>query len=180
MKQQLFKLLERDAFRKQRVVLASGKISDYYIDVRKVSISPAGIYYISHLIFRIIRDEPIDAFGGPTLGADPIVGAVAFLSHKNKKPLKTFLIRKTPKAHGSQKLIEGQTLTAGQKVIVVDDVATSGGSIIRSIEALKEAKVKVVKAITIVDRQEGAVENLAKYNCPLVSLFTKDDFFKSC
>jgi orotate phosphoribosyltransferase len=180
MKKELFQLLKRDAFFKKRVVLASGKVSNYYIDVRRVSLSSAGIYYIAHLVFRIIRNEKIDALGGPTLGADPIVSTVAFLAHKNKKKLKAFLIRKTPKKHGSQKLIEGQTLNSGDKVILIDDVATSGGSIIKSIEVLKDAKVKVVKAITVVDRQEGAQENLAKYNCPLVSLFTKSDFLKTC
>ncbi len=180
MKKKLFKLLKKDAFFKKRVILASGKVSNYYIDVRRVSLSSAGIYYISHLVFRIIRNEKIDALGGPTLGADPIVSTVAFLAHKNKKKLKAFLIRKNPKKHGRQKLIEGQPLNPGERVVLVDDVATSGGSIIKSINVLKEARVKVVGAITVVDRQEGAAEALAKYNCPLQSLFTKDDFLKSC
>jgi orotate phosphoribosyltransferase len=180
MKKELFNLLKSQAFAKKKVVLASGKISNYYIDVRKVSISPAGIYYISHLVYRLLGSENIDALGGPTLGADPIVSTVAFLAHKNKRKIKAFLIRKTPKKHGRQKLIEGQALNPGEKVILIDDVATSGGSFIKSIEVLKRAKVTVVKAISVVDRQEGAEENLAKYNCPLVSLFTKNDFLKSC
>ena len=178
MKKQLFKILKRDAFFKKRVILASGKVSNYYIDVRRVSISPAGLYYISHLVFNLIKNERISAIGGPTLGADPIVSGVCFLAHKNKRKLKGFFIRKTPKKHGRAKLLEGQEINKNDRVVLVDDVATSGGSLIKSIEALADIKVKVVKAITIVDREEGATENLLKLNCPLVSLFSKTDFLK--
>ena len=176
MKKELLKLLKKEAFFKKRIVLSSGKTSNYYIDVRKVSLSPKGVYLISHLIFRLIKDEKITAIGGPTLGADPIVSGVCLLAHKNKKRLKGFLIRKSPKKHGRQKLIEGQFLKTGDKVVVVDDVATSGSSVIKSIEVLRKEKIKVVKAITVVDREEGAAENLSEYDCQLVSLFKKSDF----
>lgn len=175
-KKELFSLLKKEAFFKKKIKLSSGKISNYYIDVRRVSLSPAGVYLISKLIWNIIKNEKIDALGGPTLGADPIAAGVYFLAYKNKKKLKGFLIRKSSKKHGRQKLIEGQELKAGDKVVIVDDVATSGASLIKSIEVLKKEKVKVVKAITVVDRQEGAEENLSKLGCPLISLFTKTDF----
>ena len=176
MKKELFRLLKKEAFFREKVVLASGKTSNYYIDVRRVSLSPAGIYYISHLIFNAIKHEKIDAFGGPTLGADPMVAGVCMLAHRYKKPLKGFLIRKTPKKHGRQKLIEGQNLKAYDKVILVDDVATSGASLVKSIEILRQEKIKVIKAITVVDREEGARENLTRLNCSFQSLFTKSDF----
>ena len=156
--------------------MSSGKISNFYIDVRKVSLSPKGVYLISQLVFGLIKNEAIQAIGGPTLGADPMVSGVCLLAHKAKKKLKGFLIRKSPKKHGRQKLIEGQELKAGMKVVVVDDVATSGGSLIKAIEVLKKAKVKVAKAVVVVDREEGAAENLKRLNCPLVSLFRKSDF----
>ena len=175
-KKELFILLKKEAFFKEKIKLSSGKISDYYIDVRRVSLSPAGVYLISNLIWRAIKDDEIDAIGGPTLGADPIAAGVCYLAYKNKKKLKGFLVRKSPKAHGRQKLIEGRELEAGDKVVIVDDVATSGASLIKAIEVLKKEKIKVVKAITVVDRQEGAQENLSKFGCPLISLFTKDDF----
>jgi len=165
MKKQLLSLLKKEAFFKKKIVLASGKTSNYYIDVRRVSLSPQGIYLISHLIFKLIKDKPIQAIGGPTMGADPIVGGVCLLAAENKRKLKGFLIRKSPKKHGRQKLIEGQELKPGMKAVVVDDVATSGGSLIKSITVLREAKVKVFLAVTVVDRQEGASENLKKYNC---------------
>jgi len=176
MRKELLLLLKKKAFFKKRIKLSSGKISNYYIDVRKVSLSPRGIYLISHLVFQLIKKERIDAVGGPTLGADPIVGGVCYLSYKNRKRLKGFLIRKSPKKHGRQKLIEGQELRVGDRVILFDDVATSGSSLIKALEVLKKEKIKVVKAITVVDREEGARENLAKLGCPLISLFTKADF----
>ena len=175
-RQQLLSLLKREAFLKKKVLLASGKISNFYIDVRKVSLSPQGVFLISRQVFKLIKDLDIDAIGGPTLGADPIVSGVCFLAYQHKKKLKAFLIRKSPKKHGRQKLIEGQELKKGMKVVVVDDVATSGGSLIKAIEVLKQEKIKVVKAISVVDRQEGAVQNLAALDCPLISLFKKSDF----
>ena len=177
MRKELLNLLRKEAFFKKKIILSSGKASNYYIDVRRVSLSPQGIYLISNLIWKKIKKEAINAIGGPTLGADPIVSGILMCAAKDKKKLKGFLIRKNPKKHGRQKLIEGQELMAKDKVILFDDVATSGSSIIKSIEILRKDKIKVVKAITVIDREEGARENLKKVNCPLVSLFTKSDFF---
>lgn len=175
-KKELLKLLKKEAYLKKRVKLSSGRISNFYIDVRKVSLSPKGAYLISQLIFTLIKDKKVNAVGGPTLGADPIVGGVCYLAYENKKKLKGFLIRKSPKKHGRQKLIEGKVLTPGDKAIIIDDVATSGSSLIKAIEVLKNEKIKVVAALTVVDREEGAKEALASYKCPLISLFTKSDF----
>lgn len=176
MKEQLLEVLKRDAWFKGVVTLASGKTSDFYIDVRRVSLSSEGIYLISRLVWDIIKKEDITAIGGPTLGADPIVGAVCALAHQEGKNLKGFLIRKTPKAHGRQQLIEGKELNASDKVVVIDDVATSGGSFLKAIEVLRQSGVNVKSAITVVDRQEGAKENLAKAGCPLIALLAKSDF----
>ena len=176
MRKKLYALLKKEAFIKKRIRLSSGKISSYYLDVRKVSLNSAGLYYISQLIWVKIKDDQITAFGGPSLGADPIVGGVCFLAHKNKKKLKGFLIRKAPKKYGKQKLIEGPVLSCRDRVMIVDDVATSGASLIKSIEVLRKQKIKVIAALAVVDRQEGAKENLARLNCPLISLFTKSDF----
>ena len=173
---ELLALLKEKSFLKKKITLSSGKISNFYIDVRKVSLSPEGVYLISHLIFNLLRNKKITAIGGPTLGADPIVSGVCYLAYKNKKKLKGFLVRKLPKKHGRQKLIEGQVLTSKDRVVIVDDVATSGSSLIKTIEVLKKEKIKVVAAISVVDREEGAREALTRYKCPLISLFTKRDF----
>jgi len=178
MHKQLLSLLKKDAYFKKRVVLSSGRVSNFYIDVRRVSLTSKGIYLISHLIWDIVKKDRISAIGGPTLGADPLAAGVCMLAYKNKKNLKSFLIRKSPKKHGRQKLIEGKELKPGERVVVLDDVATSGGSLVKSIEVLKQEKVKVIKAITVVDREEGAQEALAELGCPLVSLFKKSDFLK--
>ncbi|MCK4912525.1 MAG: orotate phosphoribosyltransferase [Candidatus Omnitrophica bacterium] len=175
-KKELLALLKKKSFLKKKIKLSSGKISNFYIDVRKVSLSPQGVYLISHLIFNLLKNKKVTAIGGPTLGADPIVSGVCYVAYKNKKKLKGFLVRKLPKKHGRQKLIEGQVLTSKERVIIVDDVATSGSSLIKTIEVLKKEKIKVVAAVSVVDREEGAREALACYNCPLISLFTKSDF----
>ncbi len=178
MREQLLSLLKKEAFFKKKITLSSGKTSNYYLDVRKVSLTPAGVYLISQLIFDLIKDEGVSAIGGPTLGADPIVGGVCFLAHQKGVKLKGFLIRKSPKAHGQQQMIEGPGLLAQDKVVLIDDVATSGSSIVKAVEVLKAENIKIVKAIVVVDREEGAKETLQELGCPLVSLFKKSDFLE--
>ncbi|MCF7874248.1 MAG: orotate phosphoribosyltransferase [Candidatus Omnitrophica bacterium] len=176
MKKELLDLLKQKAYRKKEVRLSSGKVSDFYIDVRKVSLSSRGIYLISQLFFQHIVKKEAVAFGGPTLGADPIVGGVCFLAQSSNKDLPGFLIRKSPKKHGEQRLIEGPNLKNGSKVILCDDVATSGGSLLQAKKALDSEGVGVEEVMVVVDRDEGAREALAKAGCNLFSLFTKNDF----
>ncbi len=170
-RQELLGIIRKDAFFKKKVVLSSGKVSNYYVDVRRISLSSRGIYLTSRLIWDIVKKEKATAFGGPTLGADPIVAGVCLLAAQEGKTLKGFIIRKEPKKHGRQNLIEGKELSKKDKIIIVDDTATSGSSLIKSIEALKQSGLKPFKAIAVVDREEGARDNLAKLNCPLISLF---------
>ena len=105
----------------------------------------------------------------------PLAGAVACVSDREKKPMKTFIVRNAPKPYGKQQQVEGPSLKAGSKVAVMDDVATSGKSLVQAIEVLEKMGLKVVKAVCLVDRQEGAKEALAKKNCPLVSVFRLSD-----
>ena len=163
---------------KKKVILSSGKASNYYIDLRRVSLSSEGIYLISRLIWNEIKKDNVTAIGGMTLGADPIVSGVCMVARKYKKDLKGFLIRKAPKTHGRQKLIEGKELTSRDKAVIVDDVATSGSSLIKSIEVLKRYNVKIAKVIVVVDREEGARENLSSLGYSLCSLFTTQDIVK--
>ena len=169
-------ILKEKAFFKEKVTLSSGKVSDFYIDARRVTLSPEGAYLCAKIILDMIKDEHIDAIGGPTLGADPIVGAIALLSYQMKRPMNTFIIRKAPKPYGKQQQIEGPLLKPGAHVVLIDDVATSGQSIIQSIDVLREMSFEVTKAICIVDRKEGAKEALAKKNCQLISIFNSSDF----
>ena len=175
LKARLLALLKRDALKRGKFVLSSGKTSNYYLDGRIITLTPEGAYLVAAIILELIKNKGIDAIGGPTLGADPIVGAIAALSHINKIAVKTFIVRKGAKEHGMQRQIEGPALKKGDKVILVDDVATTGGSLIEAREALDKIGVRVEKAIVIVDRQEGAKENLTQAGIKLESIFTIED-----
>ena len=173
---QLFQIIKTQAFFREKLILSSGKESEYYIDARLVTLSAAGAYWAGKIIFDMIQGDAIDAIGGPTLGADPLVGAIASLSFQARKSINTFIIRKAPKPHGKQRQIEGPSLKEGGTVIIIDDVATTGKAFVESIEVLTKMNIKILKAICIVDRGEGAREALAKYNCPLVSIFKAQEF----
>ena len=175
LKKELIRLIKKEAFFKQKVVLASGRTSNFYIDIRRISLTSKGAFLIANLLWEKLKDEKFDAVGGLTLGADPILSALAYHAHTKGKSLNTFIIRKTPKKHGQNRLIEGPILKKGSSVILVDDVATSGGSLVDSIKKLKSLKLKVVKAFVVVDRREGATRRIARFKCPLGSLLTLND-----
>jgi len=179
LKQKLLTILKKDAFFRERIVLSSGKESNFYIDARLVTLTSEGAFLTASIILELIKDQKIDAIGGPTLGADPIVGALAALSHLNHRPLNTFIVRQAPKSHGRMRHIEGPPIREDSQVILIDDVATTGKSLLEAIEKLKQDGIKVLKAIVLVDRQEGAAENLAKVGCPLVAIFNSFDFLSS-
>lgn len=172
----LLRLLKKNAFRKGAVTLSSGKASSFYIDGRSVSLTAEGAYLAASLILALLKKQKLEAIGGPTLGADPIAGAVAAISYLKNRPLKTFIIRKSPKAHGARRQIEGPHLKPGSRLILVDDVATSGESFLESLDILRSEGFEVDTAICIVDRREGAQEALARKNCRLIALFTPEDF----
>ncbi len=176
LKEKLFKLLEKQALKKGKFILSSGKISNYYLDGRVITLTPEGAYLVASIILELIKGKNIHAIGGPTLGADPIVGAVAALSHINKLPLKTFIVRKQAKEHGTQRQVEGPALTKGDRVILVDDVATTGKALIEAKEAMDKMGIEVDSALVIVDREEGARENLANSGLKLHSIFSIKDF----
>lgn len=175
LKVRLLALLKKEALKKGKFVLSSGKVSSYYLDGRLITLSAEGAYLVASIILELIKDKNIDAVGGPTLGADPMVGAIAALSYINKAPVKTFIVRKVSKEHGTQRQIEGPVLKERERVILVDDVATTGNSLIEAKEALEKQSVIVEGAIVIVDRKEGAQENLLKAGLKLESIFGIED-----
>jgi orotate phosphoribosyltransferase len=176
LKEQLRVLLEKEALKRGQFTLSSGKTSNYYLDGRIITLTPEGAFLVAQIILEMIKTAEPDAIGGPTLGADPIVGALAVLSHIQKTPLKTFIVRKQTKEHGMQRQIEGPALKKGDTVIIVDDVATTGKALVEAKAALDAAGVRVLKAIVIVDRNEGARENLAQAGILLEPIFTIKDF----
>lgn len=176
LKEKLFKLLNKDALKRGKFVLSSGKESNYYLDGRVITLTPEGAYLVTGIILDMVKDEAVDAIGGPTLGADPIAGALAALSYINQQPIKTFIVRKQAKEHGTQRQVEGPELKKGSRVILIDDVATSGKAILEAKQALDKIGVIAEKAIVIVDRNQGAVENLAKAGLKLESIFKISEF----
>ncbi|MDD5745969.1 MAG: orotate phosphoribosyltransferase [Candidatus Omnitrophica bacterium] len=175
-KKQLLKDLTRLSFKRKKVVLSSGKISNYYFDARISSLSGPTAYYIARVILDMIKKDRIDAVGGLTLGADPIVGAVVALSHTVKKPLNGFIVRKSEKSHGMKKLVEGPLLKKSSRVVIIDDVVTTGSSTVQAIEAIKTIGCKIVRVIAVVDRLDGAQENIQKFGLKLEPIFTIRDF----
>ncbi|MBI5207930.1 MAG: orotate phosphoribosyltransferase [Candidatus Firestonebacteria bacterium] len=158
--------------------LASGKQSQYYFDCRPTTTDPLGQYLLGEIFFEKVSDFDISAIGGLTMGADPIAYAVCHTSYFKNKPIKAFVIRKEPKKHGLKKLIEGE-VTKGEKVVIVDDVITTGGSTIKAINEARNAGLNVVKAVVLIDRQEGGKDNIEKLDVKVESIFTKDEVFEA-
>jgi orotate phosphoribosyltransferase len=174
---QLRDLLIRQSFRySDRPVfkLASGRMSPYYVDCKRVTLDPRGAALIGRLVFARIRSLHPMGIGGLTLGADPIALAVALTSHLHGQPIPAFIIRKEPKGHGSRAWIEGN-LPEGADVVVVEDVVTTGGSTLKAIERLKAHGCTILKVLALVDREEGGREMIEGSGYALESLFTVKD-----
>jgi orotate phosphoribosyltransferase len=158
--------------------LASGKRSPFYFDSKKTTLLPEGAYLAAVEILATLQELGIeaDAIGGMTIGADPLVCPVAALSHAFDRPLAAFLVRKESKRHGTERRIEGN-LRPGARVVVVDDVVTTGGSTLRAIEAVLEQGCHVVAVLCLVDRDEGGRELLSRW--PFHALFRGSEIFPS-
>jgi orotate phosphoribosyltransferase len=178
LKENLIKILkEKSLVTGVTRVLTSGRTSDYYIDAKMTTLDPQGAYLTALLILEELKSFDIDAIGGYTLGADPIVSAVAALSAQTDRPLPAFIVRKEPKKHGERKMIEGP-FEKGWKAAVLDDVVTTGGSTLKACRAVEEEGGKVVVTLALVDRLEGGRENLEKSGYKFISLLTRDDLLR--
>lgn len=175
-KKKLFGIIKSDGFFTGEFTLSSGKKSNYYLDCRRATLTGEGAYYTARIFLDMVKDDPFDAIGGPTLGADPMIGAVGAVSVENGSPVKMFIIRKEPKGHGRGQMIEGPNLTEGARVVVIDDVATTGKAFIHSLDVLEQMGVNVLKCLCIVDRNEGGRQAVESRGCQLESIFTADDF----
>ncbi|KUK04951.1 MAG: orotate phosphoribosyltransferase [Methanosarcinales archaeon] len=158
------------------VVLSSGRSSNVYVDCRMITLHPEGALLSARALLGLLDATGwrADAIGGPTLGADPICGALAVVSQLQGRPIPTFIVRKERKAHGRGRQIEGP-IPEGAQVVLVDDVATTGGSLLKAARALREEGHTVVGAMVLVDRGEGALEALEEEGIPLRSVFSLQD-----
>ena len=174
----LLKLLKEKSYLKKKVILSSGKESDFYIDVKQTALHPEGMVLIGHLLFETLTTgEKVKAIGGLPRGADPLCVAASFASTLKKNPIASFYIRKEPKKHGTEQWVEGMgNLAQGMEVAIVEDVITTGASTLQAIERAHAAGVVVKRVLAIVDREEGGKETLKKAGFTFEALFTKSDF----
>lgn len=175
-RERLIQLLQRDSLRLGRFTLASGRSSHYYIDGRKVTLGAEGARLIGQGVLGLLAAHvEVEAVGGLTMGADPIVGAALALAPEHGRgALRGFLVRKQAKGHGTGNLVEGP-LEPGSTVAIVDDVATTGGSSLLAVDAVEGLGCKVAVVIAVLDRLEGAADNFAARGLTFRSLLTIRD-----
>ncbi|MGB5216666.1 MAG: orotate phosphoribosyltransferase [Smithella sp.] len=157
--------------------LASGRQSNFYFNCKPTTLDPEGMNLIGAIIFDLVKDTEITAAGGLTLGADPIANALAVISYQKGKPVKSFIVRKDVKDHGTKSAIEGN-VRPGEKIAIIDDVITTGGSTITAIEHARKSGLDIEMVITLIDREEGGRENILKYVDNIKSILTRTEVMK--
>lgn len=165
------------SYEKRKVVLASGRESDFYFDGKQTTLHAEGGMLVGKLFYEAIKDVPgVQAIGGITMGADPIATATSINAMLSGQPLHAFIIRKEPKGHGTGQWLEGRkNLPPGTKVVIVEDVVTTGGSSMKAVNRAKEEGLDVLGIVTLVDREEGGRENIEAEGYWLKSIFVKSE-----
>lgn len=169
----LVQLLAARSARRGTFTLASGRVSDFYVDCRLTTMSPDGLVLVGPLAYAMVRDSgwTVDSVGGLTMGADPVSYAIAYASALAGTPVRCFAVRKEAKGHGMGKRIEGSYRT-GDRVVVIEDSMTTGGSALNAAAAIRAEGGAVIGALTLVDREEGAREALLAAGIPLIAFTT--------
>lgn len=177
----LIEIIRKRSFGRGEITLASGRKSDFYFNLKPTMLDPEGAALLAELTYEALKDDDLDYIGGLEMGAVPLAGAVAQISWLKGHPIAAFFVRKKPKEHGARLAVEGlaknETLK-GKRVVIVEDVTTTGDSALKAVEAVREAGGEVVLVLTMVDRQEGAVENFAKAGLPFRWLFQASEYLK--
>ncbi|MEM7748436.1 MAG: orotate phosphoribosyltransferase [Pseudomonadota bacterium] len=161
------------------ITLSSGRASTYYFNMKPTMLDPEGSYLIGALTLDLIQDDNAAFIGGLEMGAVPLATSIATVSHAQQRPVSAFFVRKQAKDHGTRSLIEGLPQgedISGKRVVVVEDVTTTGGSALKAVEVVKESGGEVACVVTIVDRLEGAGASFEEANVPFKALLTLDDF----
>lgn len=172
----VFQIIDEKSFIRRRITLSSGKESDHYFDMKPTMFDPEAAKLLCEMILDRIADLDVDHVGGLEMGAVPLVAPIALVSGLRGRPIPGFFVRKDVKAHGTMKRIEGVEDMTGKRVVVVEDVTTTGGSAMKAVEALRAAGAEVVLVISILDREEGAEALYAEAGLPFASLFKASEF----
>ncbi len=184
LKKRLARILVEKSYKEGSFLLASGRQSDYYFDCRVTALDAEGAWLIGNLFFDLIAElrgqgTEIKAVGGMTMGADPLVSATTVISWEKGAPLEGLLVRKEAKGHGTNQFVEGlANLKPGDPVVVLEDVVTTGGSLLKACQRIELAGLKIVAVCTILDREEGGREQLEANGYKLQSLFTRRELLE--
>jgi orotate phosphoribosyltransferase len=173
-KERLLRLLREKSFRyspDKPFTLVSGRVSPYYIDCRPVTHNAQGLFLIGEIFCQMLRDLRVDAVGGLTMGADPIAQAIALTSYLKGRPINAFSVRKMTKEHGAGGLVVGD-VRPGDKVVILEDVVTTGASTLKAIAAARDFGLEVDRVLILVDRQEGGREAVAAVIPQVEAVFT--------
>ena len=174
----LLPLLAQKAYRHGQFTLASGRTSDHYVNCKPVSLSGEGLALLGALMLEQVEDAAV-AVAGLTLGADPLVSAVAMRAALDGRNLDALIVRKEAKGHGTGAWLEGPLPEPGSRITVLEDVVTTGGSSLKAVNQLREAGYQVDRVVTIVDRQEGGLDAVTAAGLELRSLFLLDEIAAS-
>lgn len=178
LKKKLAELLYTKSYKEGNFTLTSGKKSDYYFDCKQTALHPQGGYLIGKLILNLIigSQMKVKGVGGMTLGADPLISAVTVVSYLENHPLPGFIIRKKAKGHGTSAYLEGMAnFESGDRVCLLEDVVTTGGTLLTACERVQDAGLKITGIICVLDREEGGRENIADAGFELTSIFTRKE-----
>ena len=175
-------IIRKRSFGRGEITLASGRKSDFYFNLKPTMLDPEGAALLAELSLDALKDDAVDYIGGLEMGAVPIAGAIAQLSWLKGHPIAAFFVRKKPKEHGARLAVEGLAKgesLQGKRIVIVEDVTTTGGSAIKAVDAVKDAGGEIVLVFTMVDRDEGATEAFAEAGIPFRSLYKAGEFLKS-
>jgi orotate phosphoribosyltransferase len=178
----LHEIIRRRSFGRGEVTLASGRKSNFYFNLKPTMFDPEGAALLAELTYEALKDDQLDYIGGLEMGAVPLAGAIAQLSWLKGHPIAAFFVRKKPKEHGARLAIEGLAKgesLEGKRVVVVEDVTTTGGSAMKVVEALREVRADVALVLTMVDREEGASDAFAQAGLPFRSIYKASEFLKA-
>jgi orotate phosphoribosyltransferase len=177
----LAEIIRKRSFGRGEITLASGRKSNFYFNLKPTMCDPEGAALLAELTYEALKDDGLEYIGGLEMGAVPLAGAIAQLSWIKGQPIAAFFVRKKPKEHGARLGIEGLAKgesLQGKRVVIVEDVTTTGGSALQAVEAVRDAGGEVALVFTMVDRDEGATETFAQAGLNFRALYKAGEFLK--